>query len=355
MRIVQLLPTLVSGDAIGNDVVELDKILKEWGYDTQIYAQNVGRGIDPCMVGRGECYLQQIKPEDIVIYHLSTGTTINDKLKQLQCKLIIDYHNITPPAFFEKYSQDAVERSMKGIEGVIGLRNYAQYCLADSEFNRKELLEYGYDCDIDVLPIFLTFDKFNKKPNKRIVTKYKDDFVNVIFTGRIAPNKKHEDIIKTYYFYKNYINSKSRLFLVGSFNGMEKYKKALDKYIEELGLQDVFFTGHVSFDNLLAYYKVADVFLCMSEHEGFCVPLLEAMHFRIPIIAYATTGVKDTLGECGMQMKEKDCKMAAEMINLLINDEKLRKQVIDEQLERLTDFSLEKTKNRFKECLNKII
>ena len=99
MRIVQLLPTLVSGDAIGNDVVELDKILKEWGYDTQIYAQNVGRGIDPCMVGRGECYLQQIKPEDIVIYHLSTGTTINDKLKQLQCKLIIDYHNITPPTF----------------------------------------------------------------------------------------------------------------------------------------------------------------------------------------------------------------------------------------------------------------
>lgn len=355
MRIVQLLPTLAYGDAIGNDVIELDKLLKNLGYDTKIYTQNIGKDIDASLVDKSEVLFQQIQADDIVIYHLSTGSILNDKIKQLHCKVIIDYHNITPPVFFEIYNQEAAERSIKGIDGVQGLKDYAKYCLADSEYNKQELQSIGYECDIDVLPIVLTFDKYNQKSDKKIIDRYKDDFVNIIFTGRIAPNKKQEDIIKTFYFYKKYINPKSRLFLVGSYNSMEKYKNALDNYVEKLELEDVIFTGHIKFNELLAYYKISDVFLCMSEHEGFCVPLLEAMYFRIPIIAYASTGVKDTLGECGMQMVTKDCRVAAEMINLLVDRVDLRKQIISEQLERLEDFSYEKTKAKFTKYLEKMM
>lgn len=355
MRIVQLLPTFIYGDAIGNDVIEIDKVIKQLGYDTRVYAEYVGKGINTSIVDNSEALFSQIKAEDIILYHLSTGTVLNDRLKELKCKIVIIYHNITPPAFFEMYSQDAVELSEKGIAGVKKLKDCVSYCLGDSEYNLRELKEYGYDCEMDVLPIVVPFEQYNQKPCKKIISKYKDGFTNIIFVGRIAPNKKQEDIIKSFYFYKKYINPKSRLFLVGSFNGMEKYKRDLDNYINALKLKDIFFTGHIKFSELLAYYDVADAFLCMSEHEGFCVPLLEAMYFRIPIIAYSATGVKDTLGNCGLQMEEKNCKIAAEMLNFAVTRQDLREQIVREQEVRLEEFSYEKTKNKFAECLKKVI
>ena len=142
----------------------------------------------------------------------------------------------------------------------------------------------GYTCPIDVLPILIPFDDYAKTPSQQVIDRYSDGYTNLIFTGRIAPNKRQEDVIRAFYDYKKFYNPKSRLILVGGHNGMERYYHRLKSYINALELEDVVFPGHIKFDEILAYYKIADVFLCQSEHEGFCVPLVEAMYFDVPVV-----------------------------------------------------------------------
>src|SRR5690606_3919553 len=149
----------------------------------------------------------------------------------------------------------------------------------------------------------------------------KDGYTNLLFVGRIAPNKKQDDIIKIFYYYKKFINPESRLILVGSYIGMERYYSELIKLVNDLDLQDVFFTGHIPFESILAYYQISHLFLCMSEHEGFCVPIVEAMLFDLPIIAYRSSAVPATLGNAGFVVSEKNYKAIAELIHIVLNDQ----------------------------------
>jgi len=354
MKIIQLLPTLSYGDGVGNDALAIDKIIKDMGYETKIYAENIDPKSKKELADKVS-NIPLMEKTDIIIYHLSTGTKLNDQLKDYPCKKLIVYHNITPPHFFEKYSQSSFELCQKGREGVKKLHDAADYCWADSEYNKLDLLDNGYKCNIDVVPIVIPFEDYAKKPDSTIINKYNDNWVNIVFVGRIAPNKKQEDIIKTFYYYKKYINPKSRLFLVGSFHGMEVYYKRLWKYVDELALKDVHITGHIKFQQILSYYKLANIFLCMSEHEGFCIPLLEAMYFQIPIIAYACTGVKETLAHAGLKLDEKDCKVAAEMMHLIIEKKDLKEKIIKQQNLRLNDFKYEKIKEKIETCLKGFI
>lgn len=346
IKIIQLLPTLSYGDGVGNDAIAMDGILKELGYDTKIYAENIDSRIKRGLAEKVD-KAPKLGKEDVIIYHFSTGTVMNSTLKEYPCRKIVIYHNITPAHFFKGYSRASEDLCRWGREGLEQVREAADYCLADSAYNKNELVECGYTCNIDVLPILIPFEDYEKEPNKPVINRYSDDWVNIVFVGRIAPNKKQEDIIKTFYYYKKYINPKSRLFLVGSYNGLERYYERLKKYVDELDLKDVYFTGHIKFDEILAYYRVADVFLCMSEHEGFCIPLLEAMYFNVPIVAYAVTGVKETLSYAGLTMENKECKVAAEMINMLIQNDTLRRNVIELQNKRIKDFDYNEIKSKF--------
>lgn len=345
-KVIQLLPTLAYGDGVGNDTLAMDAILKEMGYSTKIYAENLDSRIKNGLADNVE-NMPKLKKDDVIIYHLSTGTALNESLKNYPGKKVVVYHNITPSHFFKGYSCFAEELCAWGREGIRQLGEVAEYCLADSAYNKSELVEAGYACDIDVLPILIPYEDYEKEPDATVMKQYADDWVNIVFVGRVAPNKKQEDIIKTFYYYKKYINPKSRLILVGSYGGMEKYYEKLKKYVEELELDDVIFTGHTKFNEILAYYRTADVFLCMSEHEGFCIPLLEAMYFGVPIVAYADTAVAETLGDAGLQMKEKDCKVAAEMIELLMKKQELRDRIVEIQKRRLKDFDYQETKEKF--------
>ena len=135
--------------------------------------------------------------------------------------------------------------------------------------------------------------------------------------------------------------------IVGSYQGMENYYDRLQTYVQALGLSDVIFTGHIKFAEILAYYRAANVFLCMSEHEGFCVPLVEAMHFQVPVIAYDTSAIADTLGGSGSLLQSNDPLEAAMVIDRLVTDEELQKQVIAGQNRRLADFQYEKVRELF--------
>lgn len=347
MRILQLLPTLSYGDAVGNDVLALDGALRRQGYETCIYAENIDKRIDKKVV-RNVSELKNLKENDLILYHFSTGTKLNSELRNLPCKIVMRYHNITPYRFFEGYSPVLTELCRNGREQLTALKDDIKYCIAVSEFNKRDLETLGFTCKIEVLPILIPFSDYEKEPDKAIMRRYKNDgYINILFTGRIAPNKKQEDVISAFYMYQKYYNPKSRLFIVGSYDGMPQYYNRLMAYANKLEVKNVYFTGHIKFQEILAYYKVADLFLCMSEHEGFCVPLVEAMFFNVPIVAYDSTAVGGTLGKAGILISEKNPLETAGLIDYILNHSELRDEMVRRGTERLSDFEHGKIEEQF--------
>lgn len=357
MRVVQLLPTISYGDAVGNDTRAIKELLSDMGYETAIYAENIDQRL-PSGTAFPVAEMPELSGEDVIIYHGSTGTELNYRLPELGGRKMMIYHNITPPEFFEPYSLDARDRTADGLRGIMGLADKLEYCVADSEFNKRDLLFMGFDCPIDVCPILIPFEDYEKTPSQKIIRSYSgDSYTNLLFVGRIAPNKRQENVIRAFYFYKKYFNPKSRLFLVGDWGGMERYHDRLVKYTDALGLSedDVIFTGHIKFNEILAYYKTADVFLCMSEHEGFCVPLVEAMYFDVPVVAYDCAAVPDTLDGSGVLLETTDPREAAERIDEIVRNKPFRQELIFGQNRRLEDFSYRQVSCALKAMLSGFI
>ena len=354
MRIVQLLPTLSFGDAIGNDTIALSGALKDMGFKSEIYAENIDKRL-PRGIASHTDKLKDLKSSDILIYHKSTGTDLTFKIEQYKCRRIMVYHNITPPGFFRPYNTEAAKLTEYGYKGVEYLRDKVEYVLADSAYNRNELLKMGYTCPIDVRPILIRFEDYKQAPDEAVMKKYGDGRTNLLFVGRIAPNKKQENLIRAFFCYKKR-DPQARLILCGSYAGMENYYERLVKYASALGIgDDVIFTGHIRFPEILAYYRTASAFVCMSEHEGFCVPLAEAMFFDVPIIAYDAAAISDTLGGCGILLDDNSPEFVSAVIDRTVHDEKLREYLIKGQRERLVDFSSERIKDIFEQQIRSFI
>lgn len=352
MRVIQMLPTLVFGDAIGNDTLALYEVLKKGGYKTAIYAEYFDERYKD-IAALDKDYIPQ--KGDILIYHMSTGSDLNYRISDYPVKMVMIYHNITPGHFFAQYDAFVTEVCNSGRRATEYYKKKMSFCMADSEFNKQELLEMGYKCPVEVLPILIDFDDYKKKPNEKVIEKYNDGYINILFTGRVAPNKKHEDLIAAFCYYKKYINPKSRLLLVGRHDFFPGYYARLAEYVDYLGVEDVIFTGQVKFPDILAYYRVADVFLCLSEHEGFCVPLVESMMFDLPIIAYDSCAVGETLGGSGFLLPDKSPAVAAEAIQRVVTDKVLQRTMIEGQRKRLEHFSHDRINARFLELLQRII
>lgn len=206
------------------------------------------------------------------------------------------------------------------------------------------------------MPVLIPLKKYEKPPSRKILKKYlNDEFINILFVGRVVPNKKHEDVISIFYQYYTKCNPRSRLFIVGSYEGMEKYFQRLIRYVEQLGLSNVYFTGHLKFDEILAYYKIADAFICMSEHEGFCVPLIEAMYFDIPILAYDSCAIADTLGGSGFLTNTKNPLLNAFALNRILTDKQLKNTILENEQNRLNDFKSNIVERKFEEYLEQFL
>lgn len=336
-HIIQILPTISYGDAIGNDCLAIRDCLTEAGYGGDIYAEQ----IDPKLQNNGISGIKSIHEyqddADILICHVSVAWDYMLTLGERPGHKIFIYHNITPPHFFKDYEDPAAaERCGEGLKQLKSLRLVPSLCLADSAYNKAELEKAGYLCPVHVLPVICQFRE------QAAVRKDKVDSVNILFVGRLAPNKKQHDILEAFYIYHKNINPSSRLILLGG--GEDDYAEALKAYPRFTALDGVTFTGHVSDSEKDAYYRNADVFLCLSEHEGFCVPLLEAMHYEVPIIAYKSSAVTETLGGAGLLLERKEPEIVAEAIDMVMTDEKLRGALVANGRERLKDFAPENVK-----------
>lgn len=355
MRVFQILPSLNFGDAIGNYAIALKHIIEEIGLDTAIYTDSIHPKITESNTFE-LMRMPKIDENDIIIYHMADGNPLNLGVANIQCRKIMIYHNITPYEFLAIDSIPSSEICRKGLDDMIEMNGKFTSYLTVSEFNKSDMVRMGYnEKNISVIPIIVPFEDYKKEPDLGKIKELSDGMTNIVFVGRIAPNKKHEDLIRCFAYYKRNINQNSRLVLAGSANTGGMYFKDLKDYIEYLGVEDIIFPGHVSFPEILAIYAKADVFLCLSEHEGFCVPILEAMTFDVPIIAYNAAAVPETIGGSAVVVNDKDPAFLANVIDGVVNNTELRQKVIAAQRERLKYFSYGNIKKMFVDYLSDFI
>ena len=324
-----------NGDAISNEALVLRDIFRSWGHASEIYSEQ--RRILPELRTQASDisdYAPTKDSDDVVLLHLSIGSPVNDRFADLSCRKVILYHNVTPSHYFDMVNKQTAYDLARGRKQVEALAGSAQVNLADSHFNAAELAGFGYD-NPRVLPLVLNLDQLTGAVDKRITRKYSNGRSNVLFVGRVAPNKKCEDLLHAFNYFNRCVQPESQFIQVGSFAGTEPYYYYLLAQARELGIDNVHFTGSIPQEQLNGHYACADVFLCMSEHEGFCIPVIEAMVHRVPVLAYAAGAVPETLDGAGVLFSEKDYPQVAEMIGLLCTDQAFRQSVIEGQTERL--------------------
>jgi len=355
MNIYQVTTTISYGDAIGYHAVSLKRVLAEAGYNTEIYTSRVDERY-PSGTARLYSEMPALKKNDIIIHHRSGSVPDYYHPEKWKCRVIMMYQNITPPEFAEPWDPGWANALKKGLTETMTSLSYVERCIAMSEFNKRDLLSMGFPEDkIWVMPSeFIPFEDYSREPDAETIKRYSDDWVNVLFVGRIAPNKMIEDVIRVFAYYKKHINPKSRLILVGS-AGFQKYYTSLRAYVNALKISDIIFTNHISFPEIISFYKVADIFLCMSEHEGFCVPLVEAMYFDVPIIAYSSTAIPGTLGGSGICVDTKDPAYISGIIDRIVKTPPLRRKIVAGQQKRLKDFDPGSAKKAFCEYIKSII
>jgi glycosyltransferase involved in cell wall biosynthesis len=331
----QLLPNYAYGDAIGNHVRALRGLLRGWGHASNIYAQHIHERF----AGEAEFfarYRHVAAPENVVLFHFSIGSEVTSFFAGLPDRKILVYHNITPAEYFLGVNARVADRCRRGRIELGRLAAVADLALGVSEFNRQELEAAGFP-RTGVLPILVDWQNYALPPVGRLEEAYRQG-TNLLFVGRVAPNKRIEDLIKTYYFYRR-LDPRSRLIVVGAAVDMETYLAGCQKLAAELGVLDgIVFTGAVSQAELCTYYRLASVYLALSAHEGFCVPLLEAMHFGVPVVALAAAGVPGTMGPAGVLVGDRDFPTIAELAHRLACDHSLRAAVVAGQRERLRAF-----------------
>lgn len=352
-RIIQIVAGLNYGDAVGNDVIAIKKALKAKGIVTEIYATTIHKKI-PAGTAKYSYRLPDLEKDDIVIYHFASADPLAETVQKLKCIKVLRYHNVTPPAFFQKYDRTAAHSTSLGLKQIREMRQSFDYVMTVSEYNKKDLRQMGYRCPIFVVPILISFADYAKKPSAKVIKTYSDGVKNLIFVGRIAPNKKIEDVIAAYDYYHKNADANTRLIIVGSYQEKNRYYRYLQSLVRRLKAENVIFTGHIAFEEILGYYRAADVFLCMSEHEGFCVPLVEAMYFGVPVVAYAGTAVPETLAGCGVLLEHKAPEYVAKALGCVLHDEKKRETIIKKEGERLKDFSAKAVEKRMIEVLEEI-
>lgn len=335
-RVHQLLATLGYGDAIGNEVLGINRTLRAAGYESEIIVETADPRLEPLTVDYRDI-INDIGPDDLLIHHFSLGSKASRTAYALSARMMLIYHNITPPQYFIGVHEHLVRQCYHGRRELTAYRTRCELAVGDSEFNREELDAIGFS-PTGVLHVVPDFSHLDVPPDSRILDAFDDEWTNILFVGRLVPNKRPDDLIRFFHAYQNNGNPKSRLILAGSYGGFDKYLAQLHAFIATLGVQNVHILGQVTNEELTALYDSADLFLCASEHEGFCVPLVEAFHKRVPVLAYAAAAVPATMDGGGVLYDDKHPGRVAALIesltgNLALADEVLLAQ--DAALDRL--------------------
>jgi len=328
-QVHQLLAALSYGDAISNEALVIRRHLREAGFASEIFAERV----HPRMVHEARPlwrYREVSGPRTVCLFHFSIGSAAGRMAWHAPDRLVSIYHNITPGEWFLGFHSHLAGLCYHGRRELAAFAPRTELALGDSEYNRRELEAAGY-ARTGVLPIVLDLAAYRGPASPVVRRLYDDGRTNFLFVGRVIPNKRIEDVIRVFTLYQRRVDPRCRLLLVGDHRGHERYYGRLREMVRQLGTRRVVFTGHVDQDDLLAYYRVADLFLCLSEHEGYCVPLVEAMEMGVPVVAFAAGAVRETLGGGGVLLRDKDPEIVVELVARLLSDRGLRGTVLGTQ------------------------
>ncbi len=338
MKICQLTENLLPGDAISDDVLALDRALRGRGWETALFtAHNAARvrGAE-----RAERLPERLEKDDLLLYQMSIGSALTDWFSRQTCRRAIVYHNITPERFFAPYDAARADAARLGRAQLAALAGRVDFALAHSDYSARELVELGFS-DVTALPVMLDFSRFSAEPDAGLLARWRDGRKNLLFVGRKAPNKCVEDVMLAADYYAAAYGKPCRLLLAGD-DSLGVYCGLLRELRSRLDAEIVWM-GRVPPAALAACYRAADLFLCMSEHEGFCVPLVECMHAGVPVLAYAAAAVPETLGGSGVTFAEKRFDRLAPAMDALLYDDALRERVIAGERARLAAFAPERT------------
>jgi glycosyltransferase involved in cell wall biosynthesis len=336
-QVHQVLATLSYGDAIGHEALGIQRALRTAGHASDIFVETAHPKLEGLTRGYRELRTE-VGPDDLLIHHFSIGSEASRLAFASAARMILIYHNITPPEYFVGINDELVRRCFHGRRELTAYVDRCELALGDSEFNRRELEELGFPRTA-VLPVVPDFSHLDVEPDPLLADQFDDDWTNILFVGRVIPNKRFDDVIRFFHEYRRRFNARSRLLLVGSTAGVEEHRTQLLSFAARLGTPDVHLTGHVTNEQLVALYEVADLFLSASEHEGFCVPIVEAFYMDVPVLAYAATAVPGTMDGGGVLYDTKNPVEVAAVMDVLVRDADLRERVLQSQeaaLERLT-------------------
>lgn len=350
MIVNQWVPAAHRGDAIGDSARRVRQMLRDAGHHSDIFALTIDDVLRDDVRPFSE---PTSRTGDITIFHFALPSPMTTAFASLGGVRILQYHNITPASFFAPYDPQLFRLAALGRQELKSLVGHVDLALGDSDFNRRELEELGF-APTGVFPIAVDTDRLTRAPRSPALEKMLGDgLINILFVGRIVPNKRIEDHIRLAEHYKRYIDAYYRFIFVGRYEGLPRYYNAVRAMILQYRmLPDRFlFPGAVTDQELAAYYRWADVYVSLSEHEGFCVPLVEAMAADVPVLAYAAGAVPETLGGAGIVFAPKDLEFAAEMVASLVYDRGVRTEIIQGQRRRLADFALPRVEARLHDVL----
>ncbi len=337
MVINQWVPAAHRGDAIGDSARRVRGLLRGLGHESDLFALTVDDDLRDDVRPFGDPAASR---GDVTIFHYALPSPMTDAFASLPGGRVLQYHNVTPARFFAPYDPGLFRLATLGRRELGTLAGRVDLALGDSEYNRRELEAIGFD-PTGVFPIAVDVGRILDAPRRPALEKILyDGLTNFLFVGRIAPNKKIEDHIRLAEHYKRYVDAYYRFIFVGRDDVVPRYSAMVRALIAEFDMLPgrFIFTGPVPDVELAAYYRAASVYISLSEHEGFCVPLIEAMAADVPVLAYASTAIPDTLGGAGVQFSPKDFECAAELMGMLAFDDGVRAAVIEGQRRRLADF-----------------
>ncbi len=318
------------------------RMMRSWGVKGDVFAE----ALDPRLAGsvRPIARLQRsLQAHDLLVIHYTAYSRGLDAALNLPQRKLLVYHNVTPPELLWEWEPIVAARCALGRGH---LREYAgrvDAAATATSFNAEDLRAAGFE-GVQVLPALYFFDRDRLQPGAG--GDRQDAASTVIFVGRLAPNKRQDELIKAFALYQRHREPDSRLLLIGGPVG-QSYTEHLERVIVATGARNVAL-GTRSQPELNDAYRAASVFVCLSSHEGFCLPLLEALHFELPVIAHHAGAVPEVLADAGILIEDEDLPTIAELIDACVRDEELRAELRRRGRERLRAFESAETERSWR-------
>jgi len=353
VEIHQVLVGASAGDAITNEALQMRRLLRAAG-PSEIFARYIGDGVEEIRFLHDYHKMESARNgHNILLVHSSIGeAAVFEFLRSRPERLLMRFHNITPPEMFARFDPPFQRLLEQGTREIAGLRDKVVLAMADSSFNARCLGELGYT-NIRVVPLLLDLSgllEIPPAPLPDLELPAPGAGPLILFVGRVAPNKGHQELVKAFHVLKTYHHRDARLWLVGG-KAHGRYRAAVDHLIAGLGLRDVVFTGPIDDPQLASVFRRADIYLSLRAHEGFGVPLIEAMAHGIPVVAWDTTAVGETMGGAGLMLRDPSPLTAAEAIVMVLKDASVRDDLVARGRARVEHFSAERSSAAFLNAL----